>query len=118
MKGFASHFVSISVAAIALSFVDPASAQGMLEQGKSLLGGSGSAAAIGGIGGQTSGIAGGLPLDKIMDMLKQQGYSNISGLMPSARGDALQASAVNSSGNPVSLLINPTTGKVISALMK
>ncbi len=72
-------------------------------------------------GGSTSGvtgIVGALPLDKIMELLKQQGYSNITGLGPSPSGDTLQAKATNSSGSPVDLLVNPSTGKVLSAITK
>lgn len=108
--------------AVMLSFNFPIQAQGILDAGKSLLNGSSGAATGKGEGsgtaGSAMGILGALPLDKIIALLRQQGYSNISGLGPSSSGDALQASATNSSGSPVSLLVNPKTGSVISALPK
>ncbi len=99
-----------AAAAIMLSFSYSIQGQGVLEKGKNLLGGSSK--------GGAAGIVGALPLDKIMELLKQQGYSNITGLGPAPSGDALQAKATNSSGSPVDLLINPSTGKVLQALTK
>jgi len=72
----------------------------------------------GGGAGGAAGLVGALPLDQIMSLLQKQGYSNISALKPSASGDTLQASATNSAGSPVNLLINPKTGGVISALTR
>jgi len=87
-------------------------AQGMLDAGKSLFGGGNTGAAAGG----TAGVLSALPLDKIIELVQKQGYSNITGLAPSPSGNTLQAAATNSSGSPVNLLINPTSGGVISAL--
>jgi hypothetical protein len=99
---------SITAAMFCLSY--PAASQGVLDQGKSLLGGASK--------GGAAGIVQALPLDKIMELLKQQGYSNITGLGPTPSGDALQAKATNSSGSPVDLLVNPSTGQVLKALTK
>jgi len=66
--------------------------------------------------GGTAGVLSALPLDKIIELVQKQGYSNITGLAPSPSGNTLQAAATNSSGSPVNLLINPTSGGVISAL--
>lgn len=104
---------TLRVALLAIIMLSPGHwvhAQGFLDQGKNLLGG--------GSGGGAAGIVGALPLDKIISLLQKQGYSNITGLGPATSGDVLQASAINPSGVPVSLLINPTTGGVISALAK
>jgi len=121
MKRFVLHSALLTVAAVTFSLSQPVLAQGILDTGKSLLGGDKSGAAgIGdaaGVGG-AAGIVGALPLDKIMSLLQKQGYSNITGLGPTASGDKLQASAINASGTPVNLLINPTTGGVLSALAK
>ena len=104
-----SIVLSMALATFSLSHGVQA-AQGLLDQGKSVLGGSGASGA--------AGLVGGLPLDQITKLLQKQGYSNITGLAPSASGDTLQASALNSSGSPVNLLINPKTGGVLSALPK
>jgi hypothetical protein len=127
MKRFILHSALLTVAMVASTLSQPVLAQGILDTGKSLLdGGNGGAAGMAGaagVGGAAgiggaSDILGAVPLDKIMSLLQKQGYSNITGLGPSASGDTLQALATNSTGNPVSLLINPTTGGVLSALAK
>lgn len=89
----------------------PVPAQSLLDTGKSLLGNQGSA-------GGAGGLVGALPTDQIVSLLEQQGYSKISGLAPSPSGKTLQATATNKSGSLVDLLINPTTGKVLSAVAK
>jgi hypothetical protein len=109
MKRFVLHSALLAIALATFSLSDPVQAQGLLDKGKNLLGGS---------GGGVAGIAGALPLDKIIALLQKQGYSNITGLAPSPSGDTLQASATNSSGTLVDLLINPKTGNVLSALAK
>ncbi|MDB5811520.1 MAG: hypothetical protein JWN94_3642 [Betaproteobacteria bacterium] len=102
-----------TMAAIAFS-VPSASAQGdLLDRGKDLLNNPG---ASGGTAGSMSKIVGALPMDKIKALLEKQGYTKISNLIPTSSGDALQASAVNSSGSPVNLLVNPKTGQVLKAL--
>lgn len=111
MRRCVLHSVLLGIAVATFSLNSTVQAQGLLEQGKSLLGGGGS-------GSGAAGLVGALPLDKIMSLLQRQGYSNITGVTPSPTGDTLQASAVNSSGTPVDLLINPKTGGVISALAK
>ena len=111
MKRFILHSALLTVAMVASTLSQPVLAQGILDAGAAGVGG---AAGIGG----ASDILGAVPLDKIMSLLQKQGYSNITGLGPSASGDTLQALATNSTGNPVSLLINPTTGGVLSALAK
>ena len=111
MKRSIPRSVLLPVAFVAFSLSYPVqAAQGLLDQGKSVLGG-------GGAGG-AAGLVGALPLDQIMTLLQKQGYSNITGLGPSPSGDTLQASAANSAGSLVNLLINPKTGSVISALPK
>jgi hypothetical protein len=110
MKRFVLHSVLLAIATVSFSLNYSVRAQGLLDQGKNLVG-----------GGSKSGAAslvGALPLDKIMELLKQQGYSNITGLAPSPSGNELQAKATNSSGSPVDLLVNPSTGKVLSAVTK
>src|SRR5712671_5246237 len=72
-------------------------AQGILDAGKNMLGGSNSGTP--GVGGAT-GMVGALPLDKIMSLLESQGYTKITGLAPSPSGDTLKASALNSAGSP------------------
>lgn len=111
MKWSILHRGLLTIGLIAFSLSQLVPAQGFLDAGKNLLGGSGGS-------GGAAGIAGALPLDKIMSLLRSQGYSNITGLGPSPSGDTLQASATNPSGTPVNLLINPTTGGIISALAK
>ena len=110
MKRFVMHCTLLGIAMTMFSLSGSVQAQGLLDQGKNLLGGSS--------GGGAAGLVGALPLDKIMSLLQKQGYSNITGLAPSSSGDTLQASAVSSSGTPVNLLVNPKTGAVISALAK
>jgi len=109
MKRSVWYSALLTMVMVAFSLSHPAHTQGLLDQGKSLLGGG---------NGGAAGIVGALPLDKIMSLLQKQGYSNITGLGPSPSGNTLQASAINPSGIPVNLLINPKTGGVISALAK
>ena len=109
MKRFVLHSALLIVAMVMFSLSHSAHAQGIYDTGKSILGGGNSG---------VTGIVGALPLDKIMSLLQKQGYSNITGLGPSPSGDTLKASAINSSGSPVNLLVNPKTGGVISALAK
>lgn len=104
-----SVFLSMFLITFSLSYGVQA-AQGLLDQGKSVLGGGSTSGA--------GGLVGALPLDQITRLLQKQGYSNITGLAPSSSGDTLQASAINSAGSAVNLLINPKTGGVISALPK
>ena len=89
----------------------PVVAQSLLDQGKSLLGSQGSSSGAGG-------LMGALPTDKIVSLLEQQGYSKITGLAPSSSGNTLQATATNKSGSLTDLLINPMSGKVLSAAPK
>ena len=111
MKESTRNSIVLSMALFAFSLSDGVhAAQGLLDQGRSVLGGSGTSGA--------AGLAGALPLDQITTLLQKQGYSNITGLAPSSSGDTLQASAINSAGVPVNLLINPKTAGVISALPK
>jgi len=114
MKRFLIWFSAWLLLATSFATGHSGLAQGMLDKGKSLLGGGGAGSMLGGGGG----IAGGLPLDKILSLLGKQGYTGVTGLGPTEKGDALQASALNPSGSPVNLLINPTTGNVISALAR
>ena len=116
IRRFVLPLALATLAMIMISVSHPVQAQGtqgILDAGKSMLGGSGAPAA-----GGATGIAGALPLDKIMSLLQSQGYTNITGLAPSPTGDTLKATALNKAGSPVNLLINPTTGGVISALTK
>ena len=106
--------ISSRVAAAALFVAlasQPVLAQSLLDTGKSLLGNQGSSSGAGG-------LMGALPTDKIISLLEQQGYSKISGLMPSSSGNALQATATDKSGSLVDLLVNPLSGKVLSATPK
>ncbi len=109
MKPFVVRSALPAITMMAFCFACSVHAQLLLDQGKNLLGSS---------GGGTAGLAAALPLDQIIRLLQNQGYSNITGLAPSPSGDTLQASAVNSSGTAVDLLINPVSGGVISALPK
>jgi hypothetical protein len=102
--------VVLSTALFTLSLSHGVQAAGLLDQGKSVLGGGSASGA--------AGLVGALPLDQITKLLQKQGYSNITGLAPSSSGDTLQASAINSAGSAVNLLINPKTGGVLSALPK
>ncbi len=111
------HWLLLAIATVAFCLSHSAQAQGLLDQGKGLLD-QGKSLAGGDSGSRAAGLVGALPLDKIISLLQQQGYSNITGLAPSSSGNTLQATAVNASGSPVDLLINPTTGGVISALAK
>lgn len=117
---------SLMLVALALTFPGQSVlAQGSLKDiGRGLIKGN---EPPGGPAGPTSGmpsgasianLPGALSLDKIMASLKEQGYSNIKDLMPSASGKTLQAKATNSSGSLVDLLINPSTGKVLSEIKK
>ena len=95
----------------------------LLERGKDLLNNPGSSGGVAGALGNATGgnmgkIIGALPMDKIKALLQKQGYTNISNLIPTSSGDALQASAVNKGGAPVNLLVNPTNGKVLQSLIK
>jgi hypothetical protein len=92
----------------ALGLAGPCWAQGTLEKGKSAIEGAGSGAA--------TQMPGGMSMDKVVQLVEQQGYSKVSNLMP--KGNMLAASAVDSSGSPVDLLVNPTSGKVESAMRK
>ena len=111
----------IAAAAMATMSAHPAFAQAdLLDRGKDLLNHSGtSGGATGALGGSdVSKIVGALPMDKIKALLEKQGYSKISNLIPTSSGDALQASAVNKSGSPVDLLVNPMNGNVLQSLVK
>lgn len=118
----------IAAAAISAMTAQASFAQGsVLERGKDLLNNPGSSGgAAGALGGATGGATGGtvgnivgaLPMDKIKALLEKQGYTKISNLIPTSSGDALQASAVNKSGSPVDLLVNPKNGKVLQSLVK
>ena len=122
MRRFVLHSALLTMAVVAFSISHPVQAQGLLDQGKSLLGGGKDPAAGttpgAATGGGFAGIAGALPRDKIVSLLQRQGYTNIKDLAPSSSRKMLQASATNSSGKLVNLLINPTTGGVVSALAK
>lgn len=117
---------SLVLAALALTFSGQSVlAQGNLKDiGKGLIKGiknpSGAEGATSGkpSGASIANLPGALSLDKIMASLKEQGYSNIKDLVPSASGKTLQAKAFNSSGSLVDLLINPSTGKVLSEIKK
>ena len=102
----------LAAAAVFLALASqPVLAQNLLDTCKSLLGNQGSS-------GGAGGLLGDLPTDKIIELLKQQGYSKITGLAPSPSGKTLQASATDKSGSLVDLLINPKSGKVLSAVPK
>jgi len=90
--------------------------ENLLDRGKDLLNNSGTTG--GATGGSVSKIVGALPMDKIKALLEKQGYTKISNLIPTSSGDALQASAVNKSGSPVDLLVNPKNGQVLQSLLK
>jgi hypothetical protein len=111
----------IVAAAMTTMFAQAAFAQAdLLDRGKDLLNNSGSSGgATGALGGSNvSKIVGALPMDKIKALLEKQGYTKISNLIPTSSGDALQASAVNKSGAPVDLLVNPKNGNVLQSLLK
>ena len=97
---------------LALGVAGPCWAQGIIEQGKGVLGGAGG---IAGSGAATA-LPGGVSMEKIVQLIEQQGYSKVSNLIP--KGNMLGASAIDSSGSPVDLLVNPASGKVESALRK
>ena len=82
----------------------------VLSKGTELLGTQG-AAAPSATGGLPS-----MPTDKLINLVEQQGYSNVTGL--GVDGDLLKASALNKMGAPVDLLIDPGTGNVLQALLK
>jgi hypothetical protein len=107
---------SLVLAALALTFSgQPVLAQGSLNDlGKGLMKGAEGSSGAAGI----ANLPGSLSLDKIIAALKEQGYSNIKDLKPSASGKTLQAKATNSGGSLVDLLINPSTGKVLSEIKK
>ena len=94
--------------------------ESLLDRGKDLLNNSGTTGGATGAvgGGSVSKIVGALPMDKIKALLEKQGYTKISNLIPTSSGDALQASAVNKSGSPVDLLVNPKNGQVLQSLLK
>ena len=110
----------IAAAAIATMSAQAAFAQGgLLDRGKDLLNNPGSSGGTtGATGGSIGNIVGALPMDKIKALLEKQGYTKISNLIPTSSGDALQATAVNKSGSPVDLLINPKNGQVLQSLLK
>jgi Peptidase propeptide and YPEB domain len=87
-----------------------AHADDLLNQGKALLGTQGNAVP------SASGQFAGLPTDKIIELVEKQGYSQVSGL--GLDGNVLKATALNKSGSPVDLLIEPSTGNVLQALTK
>ena len=104
-----------------------ASAQGLLNQGQSMLqqkamqsvglpAAPSTTGALGGLAGGGSLPTGSLSMDGIKQKLMEQGYSKISSLMPSPSGDALLATAVNAAGTPSNLQINPLTGAGLSAV--
>lgn len=97
-----------TVAALGLAGPCWAQGTGTMEKGKSAIGGAGSGAA--------TQLPGGMSMDKVVQLVEQQGYSKVSNLMP--KGNMLSASAVDSSGSPVDLLVNPSSGKVESAMRK
>ena len=88
----------------------PAAADDLLSKGADLLGTQGAAAPS-----ATAGLSS-MPTDQLIEMVEKQGYSNVSGL--GLDGDVLKASALNKVGAPVDLLIDPTTGNVLQALLK
>jgi hypothetical protein len=88
----------------------PAAADDLLSKGTELLGAQGAAAPS-----ATGGLSG-LPADKLVELVEKQGYSNVTGL--GVEGDLLKASALNQMGSPVDLLIDPSTGNVLQALLK
>ena len=121
MEKIATIASLIAAAAMATMLTQTAFAQGsLLEQGKDLLNNSGSTGGATGAlsGGSVNKIVGALPMDKIKALLEKQGYTKISNLIPTSSGDALQASAVNKSGSPVDLLVNPKNGQVLQSLLK
>ena len=121
MKKFTTIASFIAAAAMAMISAHTAFAQeSLLDRGKDLLNNSGtSGGATGALsGGSISKIVGALPMDKIKALLEKQGYTKISNLIPTSSGDALQASAVNKSGSPVDLVVNPKNGKVLQSLLK
>ena len=117
MKKFTTIASFIAAAAMATMLAHTAFAQeSLLDRGKDLLNNSGTSS--GATGGSVSKIVGALPMDKIKALLEKQGYTKISNLIPTSSGDALQASAVNKSGSPVDLLVNPKNGQVLQSLLK
>ena len=111
----------IAAAAMATMSAHTAFAQeSLLDRGKDLLNNSGTTGGTAGAAGgsSVSKIVGALPMDKIKALLEKQGYTKISNLIPTSSGDALQASAVNKSGSPVDLLVNPKNGQVLQSLLK
>jgi hypothetical protein len=55
------------------------------------------------------------PTSMIMNGLERQGFTNISELAPTPIGQPMHATAVNPAGMPVDLIIDPKTGKLVSA---
>src|SRR3954469_7275185 len=119
---FTVFALSVAAAAMATMPAQSTFAQGtLLERGKDYLNNPGNSGGTGGglgnvTGGNLGNIIGALPMDKIKALLEKQGYTKISNLIPTSSGDALQASAVDSRGSPVNLLVNPKTGQVLKAL--
>ena len=64
MKRFVMHCTLLGIAMTMFSLSGSVQAQGLLDQGKNLLGGSS--------GGGAAGLVGALPLDKIMSLLRKQ----------------------------------------------
>ena len=120
MKKLTTIASFIAAATLAMMSAPASFAQGsLLDRGKDLINNPGaSGTAAGTAGGSVGNIIGALPMEKIKALLEKQGYTKISNLIPTSSGDALQASAVNKSGSPVDLVINPKTGKVLQSLLK
>ena len=113
-----------------------ASAQGFLDQSKSLLQETAKEKAMESAGIPTtatvptvSGLkgaatstvssalpAGSLSLASIKQKLIEAGYSKITCIAPSTTGDTLKVKALNAAGVPTNLQINPLTGAIISAV--
>jgi hypothetical protein len=123
MKNTTKIVSLIAAATMAIISTHATSAQdGLLERGKDLMSSPGSSGgATSALGGATGGSVGkivdALPMDTIKALLEKQGYTKISNLIPTSSGDALQASAVNKSGSPVDLLVNPKTGQVLKQVL-
>jgi hypothetical protein len=101
--------MTLLASALALASL-PAQADDLLSKGQELLGTQGAA-----VPSSTPGVSG-LPTDQIIGLVEEQGYTNVTGL--GLEGDLLKASALNKLGAPVDLLIDPSTGNVLQALLK
>ncbi len=55
------------------------------------------------------------PPSMIINGLERQGFTNISDLAPTPMGQPMQATATSPAGIPVNLMIDPVTGKLLSA---